>query len=202
MNFEALISLLRNECSAEEIDLRREEISEWIPECRIMFGYDQHHPHHPYDLWMHCLHTLTALPRDIDDDMLYLAALVHDIGKPACRKHFTAGNPGGMYHGHAQKSAEILQDTILPGLLRRGAVIDADSQKRAVFYAGHHDDHIGMDTEAVLASGMNFEPSVFCNLLELEIADSIAHAPVPLMCQRITACHEAIRIIKGRQSDF
>ena len=36
------------------------------------------------DLWMHSLHTVIGLPKETDDDMLFLATLIHDIGKPDC----------------------------------------------------------------------------------------------------------------------
>ena len=141
-----------------------------------MFDYEQQHPHHPYDLWMHCLHTLIALPRDISDDMLYLAALIHDIGKSACRQgNFSPDCPGGMYHGHAAKSAEIIR-----------------AQERLIYYVEHHDDHIRMNADMIIAAGKSMDPALYCNLLYLEIGDSIAHAPVPLMLQRIAACKEAI----------
>ena len=164
-----------------------------IPECMVMFDYDQQHPHHPYDLWMHCLHTLIALPRDISDDMLYLAALIHDIGKSACRQgNFSPDRPGGMYHGHAAKSAEIIRAQIIPGMLARNIPIDDKSQERLIYYVEHHDDHIGMNVDMIIAAGKNMDPALYCNLLYLEIGDSIAHAPVPLMLQRIAACKEAI----------
>ncbi|MBR1607538.1 MAG: HD domain-containing protein [Clostridia bacterium] len=193
MDYPALITLLRTETAAEKIDARREEIAQWIPECRIMFDYDQEHPHHPYDLWMHCLHTLTALPRNIDDDMLYLAALLHDIGKPAVRQgNFSPDHPGGMYHGHAVQSARIIREQIIPGMLARNMPLDDEAQARLIYYAGHHDDHIGMDADAILAAGKDTDPALYGNLLHLEIADSMAHAPVPLMLMRIAACREVL----------
>ena len=193
MDYPALMTLLRTETAVEKIDSRREEIAQWIPECRIMFDYDQQHPHHPYDLWMHCLHTLIALPRDIDDDMLYLAALVHDIGKPAVRQgDFSPEHPGSMYHGHAAKSAQIIREQVIPGMLARNVPLDAAAQARLIYYAGHHDNHIGMDADAILAAGKDTDPALYRNLLYLEIADSIAHAPVPLMLKRIDACKEVL----------
>lgn len=167
-----------------------------------MFDYDQQHPHHPYDLWMHCLHTLIALPCSVSDDMLYLAALIHDIGKPACRQgDFSPDHPGGMYHGHASKSVEIIRTQIIPGMLYRNIPIDAKAQERLLYYVGHHDDHLGMETDSIIASGKAIDPTLYCNLLYLEIADSIAHAPVPLMLQRISACREAISYYSKDTSD-
>lgn len=73
MTWDEFISLLKTADTPEEINSRREEIANFIPEIRIMFDFDQKNYAHPYDLWMHCVHTVLNLPRDIDDDMLYLA---------------------------------------------------------------------------------------------------------------------------------
>ena len=80
MSLKELIELLKTAKTAEEIDKRREEIAGLIPQAAAMFDFDQNNHYHQYDLWKHCIHTVLYLPKDIDDDMLYLAALLHDIG--------------------------------------------------------------------------------------------------------------------------
>jgi hypothetical protein len=97
-----------------------------------------------------------------------------------------------MYHGHAAKSAQIIREQVIPGMLARNVSLDAQVQARLIYYAGHHDDHIGMNADAILAAGKDTDPALYRNLLYLEIADSIAHAPVPLMLKRIAACREAL----------
>jgi len=84
LTFEELISLLRNAKCFEEIDNKRDDIDDVIPIIKIMFNFDQQNHAHPYDLWEHCVRTVLNLPRNIEDDMVYLAALLHDIGKPWC----------------------------------------------------------------------------------------------------------------------
>ena len=81
VTFDELIALLKTSENAEAIDIRREEIAQIIPSVRRMFDYDQQNYAHCYDLWMHCLHTVVGIHKDVDDAMLYLAALLHDIGK-------------------------------------------------------------------------------------------------------------------------
>ena len=46
-----------------------------------MLPYDQNNSYHPYDLWEHCVRTALEIPKDIADDMLFIAAMLHDIGK-------------------------------------------------------------------------------------------------------------------------
>ena len=106
------------------MDMRREEIAALIPAVRTMFGYDQKNSAHQYDLWMHSLHVVCNLPRRMENDMVYLAALLHDIGKPEaqCRGK-REGDPDMHYYGHPEKSMEIVRDIVIPELDRQGYVI-------------------------------------------------------------------------------
>ena len=49
-----------------------------IPEIKPMIGFDQKHPHHNLDVFMH---TLKALENSKNDYIIRLALLFHDIGK-------------------------------------------------------------------------------------------------------------------------
>lgn len=93
----------------------------YIPKVKIMIGYDQQNHAHQYDLWDHSLHTVLNLPRGLNDSMLYLAALVHDIGKPEWQCF--SNKPGDLnahYYGHPKKSMEIIRDEVVPVLLDKG----------------------------------------------------------------------------------
>ena len=81
MKLSELLNVLKTAETAEEMDMRREEIAALIPAVRTMFGYDQKNSAHQYDLWMHSLHVVCNLPQRMENDMVYLAALLHDIGK-------------------------------------------------------------------------------------------------------------------------
>ena len=87
-----------------------------------MVGFDQHSPHHAYDLYTHTAHVVGAVPGDLT---LRWAALLHDVGKITT---FTLDETGrGHFYGHAQASAEAA-DTILrhlkaPTALREGAAV-------------------------------------------------------------------------------
>ena len=108
-----LIELLKSANSVEEIDEHRDEIALLIPMVRIMFDYDQQNHAHQYDLWNHCLHTVINLPRNLEDGMLYLAALLHDIGKPDSQCKGTREDDTNMhYYGHPKRSMEIVREII------------------------------------------------------------------------------------------
>jgi len=73
-----------------------------FPEFLPMQQCLQHNPYHQYDVWEHTLHVLENAPHDI---ILRWAALLHDVGKPACR--FTGADGIDHFYGHAEKSAEM-----------------------------------------------------------------------------------------------
>ena len=80
----------------------REVAAQFLPELRPTFGFEQHNPHHSYDVWEHTLHAVEAVDAE---PVLRMAVLLHDIGKPAC---FTRGADGvGHFYGHPEKSAEL-----------------------------------------------------------------------------------------------
>ena len=80
-----------------------------IPELAPMIGFDQHSPHHAYDLITHTAHVVEGVPPALP---LRWAALLHDTGKVTT---FTLDATGrGHFYGHAKESAAIAD-----GILRR-----------------------------------------------------------------------------------
>lgn len=84
MTLQQLIQLLKTSDIWQQIDAHRDEIAQLIPEVSVMFDYDQNNRYHQYDLWTHTLMTVCDLPDNLDD-VVYLAALLHDIGKVESR---------------------------------------------------------------------------------------------------------------------
>jgi tRNA nucleotidyltransferase (CCA-adding enzyme) len=79
-----------------------------IPELAPTIGFDQHNPHHLYDVWTHTAHAVQAAPAQ---EILRLTLLLHDIAKPAT---FTRGDDGkGHFYGHGQRGAEMARDILL-----------------------------------------------------------------------------------------
>lgn len=140
MKLSELLNLLKTAETVEEMDMRREEIAALIPAVRTMFGYDQKNSAHQYDLWMHSLHVVCNLPRRMENDMVYLAALLHDIGKPEaqCRGK-REGDQDMHYYGHPEKSMEIVRDIVILELDRQGyAGIVKGSYKAARLLLGYN----------------------------------------------------------------
>lgn len=75
-----------------------------IPELGPMIGFDQHSPHHAYDLYTHVAHVVEAVP---GEPVLRWAALLHDIGKVPT---FTRDENGrGHFYGHAQAGEDMAE---------------------------------------------------------------------------------------------
>ena len=97
-------------------------ITQLIPELASAIGFEQHNPHHIYDVYTHTAYVLGAVAPQLP---LRWAALLHDAGKTAT---FTQDEQGcGHFYGHAAVSADIA-DTVLrrlkaPTALRQQVVL-------------------------------------------------------------------------------
>lgn len=79
-----------------------------IPEIAPMIGFDQHSPHHAYDLYTHVAYVTGAVPGELT---VRWAALLHDIGKVST---FTRDETGrGHFYGHAPAGAELAEQVLL-----------------------------------------------------------------------------------------
>ncbi len=87
----------------------RDVFAEVIPELAEGFDFDQQNPFHCYTVYEHELQALAAVIReenDEPDETVRLAALLHDVGKPAC---FVIRDGWGHFYGHEQRSAEMAE---------------------------------------------------------------------------------------------
>ena len=110
-----------------------------------MFDYEQKNHARQYDLWEHGVQTVLNLPKTINDDLLFLVALLHDIGKPECQKPGKrADDPNMHYYGHPHVSMEIVRDQVLPCLNRSGVDFTEDGLRRLIYYVEYHDDRVSL----------------------------------------------------------
>lgn len=171
MKFAELIELLRTAECFEVVNDRRMEIADLLPEVAPMFDYDQNNSYHPYDLWEHCVRTALEIPKNHPDDMLFLAALLHDIGKPESR---CAGrkpeDTESHYYGHPKVSKQIVEEKILSRL-----ELTEEEQKRLVFYVENHDDNAGLRPKNVRRYYESVPVELYKNLMLLQMADAVTH---------------------------
>lgn len=134
-----------------------------IPELSSLIGFDQHNPHHIYDIFMHtsvAVENTPALPH------LRLSALLHDIGKS---KTFTMDKKGiGHFYGHGKVGYEMSKE-ILTRLK-----VDNATKARVLSLIGYHDDNIPCNQKAVKGALNKMGEELFFDLLELKRADNKA----------------------------
>ena len=120
VGFEELTAFLL-EAAAADLLQAAPNLVKIIPELSPTLGFQQHSPHHAYDVFTHTAQVTAAVP---PEPVLRWAALLHDIGKVPC---FTRDENGrGHFKGHAEVSArmaeEILRRLHAPAALRENAV--------------------------------------------------------------------------------
>ena len=185
MNTKELIQLLRTSKDFTEINNYRETIASFLPQVATMFDYDQNNSYHPYDLWEHCVRTALEIPKDTADDMLFIAAMLHDIGKPESRcAGRKEGDTESHYYGHPEISKRIVEEQVVPLL----DLVPEDA-KRLVYYVQFHDDHVGFKPHHLRKHYERVPLQVFQNLMLLQMADAITHTwEKPLIQERYTTC--------------
>lgn len=93
-------------------------LEHFLPEVHSTFGFDQKNPYHKYDLGTHLLQVLHNVSGLSDDPDVRMAALLHDIGKPASMweddsgvGHFYKG-PEGQGQNHDAVGAEMAEGAL------------------------------------------------------------------------------------------
>ena len=131
-----------------------------IPELKPMIGFDQHSPHHAYDLYTHTAHVTAGVSGDL---VRRWAALLHDTGKVTT---FTQDKNGrGHFYGHAPESAKIA-DVIL---LRLKA--PTDLRQQAVFLIDQHMTGLEADKPFLRRLLSRYGWEAVSDLLALQWAD-------------------------------
>ena len=100
-----------------------------IPELAPQLGFDQKNPHHEHDIFTHTAMVVERAPKE---PILRMAALLHDLGKPAT---FSLDEKGvGHFYGHAGLGAKMAED-----ILRRLKCSNA-LREEVVWLIAHHMD--------------------------------------------------------------
>ena len=119
--FEELCKLLP--CiSAKDLLQYSPVLTQVIPELAPSVGFEQHSPHHIYDVFTHTAHVVEAAPKDLS---LRWAALLHDTGKP--QAFYLDEDGRGHFPSHAKYSAQIAETVLTrlkaPTALRERVVL-------------------------------------------------------------------------------
>ena len=181
--YEELCKLLCGRRAFEVLSDFRAVFAEILPEIAPCFDFEQKNPHHIYDVYRHTLHLFQHLPQD---KTLRLAALLHDVGKPAC---FTLDESGvGHFYSHAHVSAELAEKV----LLRFHA--DRETIQRVTLLVKHHGDALPTDKYGMRRLLARRGEQFIFDLIALKRADTLAQSPcckdrLPALDEAEALCH-------------
>ena len=142
-----------------------------MPEILAMQGFDQHNPHHIYDVLEHSATAIDKVRHTADAEKSHLrwAALLHDIGKP---ETFSVDENGtGHFYGHAARSEEMAR------IILRRLKFDNETVRRVTDLVKYHDLQIELTTKAVKRALNKLGEETFRDLLLLKRADNLAQHP-------------------------
>ena len=146
--------------SAEDLLQFAPILTQPIPELAAEIGFQQHSPHHAYDIFTHTAHVTENVPADLT---LRWAALLHDVGKP---QTFTVDAQGqGHFYGHAGVGADMA-DAILRRLKAPTAL-----REDVVLLIGQHMTKLEPDKKLLRRRLSRLEREMLEKLLLLQEAD-------------------------------
>ncbi len=112
INVELCKILMSKNCGAEIFREFAEVFAVFIPQIKLMIGFEQNNKYHKYDVWEHTLHCMEYESNVVNDSdiTVRLGVLLHDIGKPNC--YTEDKNKNGHFCNHQQISAEIATEVL------------------------------------------------------------------------------------------
>ncbi len=141
----------------------RDVIFTLFPALAPMDGLDQHTPYHAFDVWEH---TVQCVEQVSPTEVLRLAMLLHDSGKPQA----LAIGPDGV--GHARGHQEI--STGIAGAILTGLKVDNATLERVLLLVRHHDDDFRPTRRAMLRLLAQFGQEAAYQLMDVNRADESA----------------------------
>jgi len=159
-----------------EIMRRTGLLGEVLPELVKGVGLTQNR-HHPHDVYRHTIIVVDSAPAD---PLLRMAALLHDVGKPAT----AADNPNRpgekSFHGHEKVGARMADD--ICGQLR----MSNRDRARVVGLVQNHNFRLdGWTDRSVRRFLARVEPALLPDLLRLKRADVLGKGGDPERLQRL-----------------
>ena len=137
----------------------------FLPELDVAFETTQNNPHHCYTVGEHLMHCMLNTP---PDKGMRIAALLHDIGKPATKT--TDGQGIDHFHGHA-----VVGEEMAAKILRR-LKFDNDTITYVRKLVKYHDYPIETTPRAVRRAIHAIGEPYFADVLLFKHADMLAQS--------------------------
>lgn len=140
-------------------------ISVIVPELAQCVGFNQNNRFHQYDVYEHIAHAVSHYKGD--DDVVNVALMLHDVGKPLC---YSEDERGGHFYNHASTSGAITEKVV--SRLR----FDSQSKHDIVELVFNHAATIEPNARTVKKWLNKLGEKQFFRLMDLRLADIQAHA--------------------------
>lgn len=137
-----------------------------IPEMSPCVGFSQNNKYHCHTVYDHI--AVAVANSAVDDLVVRMSLLLHDIGKPCC---YTEDENGGHFHGHGVFSHDLAEKAL--SRLR----FDNKTRDAILELVLYHDATIEPTPKTVRRWLNKIGAEQFSRLLRIRIADIKAHAP-------------------------
>ena len=138
-----------------------------LPEILPAIGFEQHNPHHCYDVWEHTLHSLDAVEADL---VLRLTMLLHDLGKPHCYTRDEEGT--GHFYGHGKISLRLAENVV------KRLKLDRETASQVCLLVKQHDTRLVLEPSWIKRQLRRFGERYFRQLLKVKAADCMAQSAI------------------------
>lgn len=140
-------------------------LAQFIPEFVPCIDFEQHSVWHVFDVYQHIA---KAVSFSKQDEIVRLALLFHDIGKPSCYQMDNQGH--GHFHGHGEVSAQMAEEIMTR--LR----FDNETRDRVVKLIRYHDVRLEATLKTVRRWVAKIGREDFGRFLEVRRGDLLAQS--------------------------
>lgn len=164
-------------------------IAQILPEIAPMIGFEQHNPHHLYDVWEH---TVRAVEGVRPDPLLRLTVLFHDVGKPAT--YHMDENGIGHFYGHPVVSQQLAAQAV------KRLRLSARMEEQMLYLVRHHDTPLGRVPKHVRRKLSVHGEENFRALLAIKKADCIGQGTAPHNLTELLQQEQMLEQVLAEQS--
>lgn len=136
-----------------------------LPEFSELMRTGQNNPHHRYSVGEHTIRVVQKVPKE---RVLRLAALFHDIAKPACKTTDERGID--HFHGHPQEGVRMTQKIF------RRLKFDVDTMQKVCGLVRWHDDNPPLEPAKIRRAIHRVGEECYPDIFALKRADILAQS--------------------------